>query len=91
MARPRKQSLTQRWEKFAADRLVGRTIVAISYMSDEEAQHMGWAHRPVVMQLDDGSLLWASADDEGNDAGALFGQSSTGESITYPLLREGDA
>jgi hypothetical protein len=35
---------------------------------------MGWARRPLVIELDDGTLMFASRDDEGNDGGALFGQ-----------------
>jgi hypothetical protein len=36
---------------------------------------VGIAHQPVCLQPDDGALLWPMADDEGNDAGALFIQS----------------
>ena len=33
---------------------------------------MGWYKRPIVFQLDNGTLCFLSADDEGNDGGALF-------------------
>lgn len=60
-----------RWNAVAAKRLVGRTIVAVSYMTLEEAEEMGWSSRPVVLQLDNGDLIFPQADDEGNDGGAL--------------------
>jgi hypothetical protein len=49
--------------------LAGRTIVAVRYL---DATELGTAHHPVCLQLDDGTLLWPMADDEGNDAGTLF-------------------
>lgn len=32
---------------------------------------VGWVRAPVVIELDDGTLLIPQSDDEGNDAGAL--------------------
>jgi hypothetical protein len=52
--------------------LVGRTIVGVRYLGAGETGLLGVAHQPVCLQLDDGALLWPMADDEGNDAGALF-------------------
>jgi hypothetical protein len=52
--------------------LLGRKIVKVRYMSDEEMQDADWHQSCVVLQLDDGTLLWPSSDDEGNGAGALF-------------------
>ena len=52
--------------------LIGRTIVAVRYLDEDECQAMFIHHTPVVLQLDDGTLLWPMADPEGNDAGALF-------------------
>jgi len=52
--------------------LVGRTIVGVRYLDDAEAGLLGIDHHPVCLMLDDGALLWPMADDEGNDAGALF-------------------
>lgn len=61
-----------RWAKVFQP-LVGRTIRAVRWMDEEEMKEMGdWFSAPIVIQLDDGTLLWPSADDEGNDAGALF-------------------
>jgi len=60
------------WEKQAALVLVGRKIKAVRYLHSSEAEHLGWYGRSVVIELDNGVLVWPSADDEGNDAGALF-------------------
>jgi hypothetical protein len=52
--------------------LVGQKITAIRYLSDEEKNAMGWYHKAPVIELEDGILLFPSADAEGNDAGVLF-------------------
>lgn len=64
--------LTARWNKIAADMLVGRKIVKVSYMDAKETEALGWCRRAVVIELDDGNLIFPSADDEGNGPGALF-------------------
>jgi len=38
-----------------------------------------------VIELDDGSQIFPSQDDEGNDGGALFGQGSDGDEWTFPV------
>lgn len=63
--------------------LVGRTIVGVRYLDDAEVTQLGLAHHPVCLQLDDGALLWPIADDEGNDAGALFIQAGA-KTTTLP-------
>ena len=57
--------------------LVGRTIVGVRYLDASETVLLGIANQPVCLELDDGALLWPMADDEGNDAGALFIQAGT--------------
>lgn len=64
--------LTARWNKIAADMLVGRKIVKVSYMDAKETEALGWYKRAVVIELDNGNLIFPSADDEGNGPGALF-------------------
>lgn len=61
------------WTEKAEKALVGKTIVGVSYMTPMEADNVfGWAKRPIVMTLSDGSILFPSSDDEGNAAGSLF-------------------
>lgn len=62
----------QRWTKIANDQLLGRKIVRVRYMTPAECQEIGWYLRPIVLELDDGNIVWASADDEGNNGGAIF-------------------
>lgn len=62
----------ERWLNEAKRQLLGRKIVLVRYMLDSEMKQLGWYHRPVVMQLDNGNLVWPSQDDEGNNGGALF-------------------
>lgn len=73
------------WTDIASKMLLGRKIVAVRYMSQEEADDMGWYQRPVVLQLDDGNIIYPSHDDEGNDAGALF--TNDKDNPTLPVLR----
>lgn len=77
--------LEKRWVKVAEKQLLGRKIVKVRYMSKEEADDIGFYSRPVVFQLDDGNLIYPSADDEGNDGGALF--TNNKEEPTLPVLR----
>jgi len=65
-------SIVAEWEKKASDVLVGRTIVKVGYLSEESKSYLDWDRAPLVIYLDDGSFVFASADDEGNRAGALF-------------------
>lgn len=73
------------WTDIAKKQLLGRKIVDVRYMSQEEADDMGWSQRPVVMVLDDGNYLFPSRDDEGNDAGAIF--TNDKEHDVLPVLR----
>lgn len=60
------------WLKEAKEQLLNRKIVKVRYMTKEEMDGLGWYNRPVVMVLDDGNIIYPSADDEGNNGGALF-------------------
>ncbi len=52
--------------------LVGRRVVRVAYMPAGEAAELGWSYRPAVLVFDDGSVLYATADEVGNDAGVLL-------------------
>lgn len=82
------KDLTSRWVSTARTQLLNRKIVAVRYMTDEEAKGIGWYSRPVIIQLDDGNQIFPAADDEGNDAGALFTSNKTDPVL--PVLSRGD-
>ena len=54
--------------------VVGRTITHARIMTQAERDSWGWdgGHWPMVFELDDGSYLIPSMDDEGNGPGVLF-------------------
>lgn len=60
------------WEKRIGEFLVGKTIKEVRYLTDEEVEGLGWFTKALVIIFADGSYIFPSADDEGNDAGALF-------------------
>lgn len=54
--------------------MIGRTIVNTRLLTEVEMSALGWWGEPsLVLELDDGSLLFASRDPEGNGPGALYG------------------
>ena len=76
--------LTEKWGKLASDLLVGRKIVKVRYMTDEEQEDHMWFRKSVVIHLDNGVIIYPSADDEGNDAGAIF--TTQGELSVLPVI-----
>ena len=63
----------KQWEDKANILLLGRRIVRVKWMSEDEADEVhGWYKRPVVLILDDGTEIIPQMDDEGNDGGALL-------------------
>ena len=66
------KNLITKWNKDVSKALIGKKIIGASYMTDAEMNHLGWYKRALVIIFDDHSVMYASADDEGNDAGSLF-------------------
>jgi len=60
------------WKKAVADKLVGKTIKSVSFMTQAEADEWGWSKRPLQINLSDGHQLLISQDDEGNNGGSIF-------------------
>ena len=75
-----------RWNQKARNILVGRTIVKANYMSQEEADEWGWHCKPIMFELDNGTVCLVSTDDEGNDGGSLF-YFKENENSQLPTLR----
>ncbi len=63
---------TKRLEKQFNDFLKGKVIDHVRYMTPKEAQAMYWDNRPLIIVFTDGTAMFASMDDEGNNGGALF-------------------
>jgi hypothetical protein len=72
-------------EQIANRMLCNRKIVKVRYLTKEEALEMDWYNRPIAMLLDNGVWIYPSADDEGNDGGALFTNSEANPCI--PVMR----
>ena len=66
-----KKTITKSWTQRVAEKLVGRKIVKVRYMDEQEAEDCGFESRPIVFILDDGNSIYPMHDDEGNDAGAM--------------------
>jgi hypothetical protein len=79
-----REECKQKWAADAAALLVGRTIKAVRYLTDEEQDFFGWYRSGLVIILDNGIQIVPSADDEGNDAGALF--TNHGSLETIPVI-----
>jgi len=75
------------WQKEASKHLVGRTIKKVKWLdADSTYKLFGWDHQPCEIHLDDGTILTPSADDEGNNAGAIF--TNIKDLQVLPVFRE---
>lgn len=81
------ETTEQYWTKYGNKHLKGKVIESVRYLSKKEQEAMDWYNRTIVIQFTDGTLIFPSMDDEGNDGGALFGQSPNGEELTFPVIR----
>ena len=60
------------WSGDATKIFKDKTVKKIEYLTDKEMDYMGWYSRAPVIVFTDNSWIIASADDEGNNGGALF-------------------
>ena len=51
--------------------LIGKRIVDVSYLSEEDTEMNDWRNRPLCLELDDGLWIYPMRDDEGNDGGSI--------------------
>lgn len=56
----------------ATTAMVGQRIKGVRWVSAAEADEYGWEERPFEIELENGVLICASRDPEGNGPGALF-------------------
>ena len=74
----------QYWTDLITKHLVGRKIVKVEYLPEMLMKEWGWYKRPITLELDDGSILIAQMDDEGNDGGAI--STTFGDLGTIPVI-----
>lgn len=60
------------WEKEAQKQMLGKKIIGVRYMTEDEADQRGWWSRGLIIELEGGQTIVPSKDDEGNGPGALF-------------------
>jgi len=58
--------------------LVGRTIVKITIMPEDITKEFGWYNKPIILHLDNGLMIYPTADDDG---GSFLTSSETFPSI----------
>ena len=82
-----REERVSKWVKKAESVLLNRKIVKVRYMTDEEMETVGFTfHRPLVLQLDDDTLVYPSRDDEGNDGGALHYDKEGDDNYILPVF-----
>ena len=86
MPKTKKDPTVTRWEKYAKEHLLNKKIVDVRYLLPLEQEALGFYRKALVLILDDDTMIFPSADDEGNDAGALFGSGPKGEELTFPVI-----
>lgn len=75
------------WGERASKHLKGKVIAEVRYLTKEEVDGIGWYKSTLAIFFTDGSYIFPSQDDEGNDAGALF--TSFDDLDTIPVIQEG--
>jgi hypothetical protein len=82
-----RKEILNNWVEKAESVLLNRKIVKVRYMTDEEMETVGFTfHRPLVLQLDDDTLVYSSKDDEGNDGGALHYDKEGDDNYILPVF-----
>lgn len=80
------RQMEKHWTKEAGDALTGKRVKAVRYLTSSEARDLDWYKRPLVIEFEDGTLLFPASDAEGNNGGVLFGQKPGGGDLTFPAL-----
>lgn len=60
------------WTSKISKLLIGRKIIKVEYMNENEMNEQGWYKRPLCIKLDNGIWLTPTQDDEGNDGGSIY-------------------
>ena len=66
------KDVESKWTEAAKAVLLGRTIVEVRYLNDQEMDDLDWESKSLVFKLDNGIECILCSDDEGNDGGTLM-------------------
>tara|TARA_B000000460_G_scaffold234948_1_gene195793 strand:- start:2572 stop:3009 length:438 start_codon:yes stop_codon:yes gene_type:complete len=87
MSRIPKEEQNDYWNNYAKRHLLDKVIAHTRYMTEDEANAIDWTTRPLALIMEDGSYIFPSMDDEGNDGGAFAGEfvenELVGKKITF--------
>jgi hypothetical protein len=86
MSTKEKIELDKYWVDIARKVLKGRTIKAVNYISEKDADDNLLSNRGLMIMLDNGTMLYPMCDDEGNDFGAIHYTTKEGNSDVLPVL-----
>ena len=78
------KTIEQYWTDKTAKHLLRKKIIKVEYLPEEIMKEWDWYKRPITIHLDDGTILVAQMDDEGNDGGAIF--TNIKELQTIPVI-----
>lgn len=62
----------RKWEEKCNSALVGKCIRYVGYLNEDEQRELGWYKRSLIIFFTDGTAMYPSVDEEGNDAGVYF-------------------
>lgn len=69
--------------------MIGKVVKRVRFLTPAELRREGWDAKAVAVEFTDGTVLFASADDEGNDSGVLAARQPDGTAINlWPTERE---
>jgi hypothetical protein len=80
------RELQTKWTKQARTILEGRTIKAVHYIGEKEADDNLFSKRGLMIMLDNGTMIYPMSDDEGNDFGAIHYVTKEGANDVLPVL-----
>jgi len=80
------RELQTKWTKQAQAILKGRTIKAVGYIGEQEADDKMFSKRGLMILLDNGTMIYPMCDDEGNDFGAMHYVTKEGAYDVLPVL-----
>lgn len=80
------EKLTRKWADLGTEKLKGKTIEGIRYLTDSEKEGLMWYKNAPVIVFTDGTQIVAQSDDEGNDGGVLYIVPPNGDGETLPSI-----